>query len=535
MAVLRKHHRICTSAATPESAASPGTELGMHRASTYSALERLSSGDQSMVHVWRMCLGSEFAVLRCVSRTLYQSSLRPGNGATLRCDQAIFSRWISTTFPLHALTLQVKPDLWHHPGQSRLYSIVSLGHRLRATASLRSLHLRYLTEPGAQELTPFAHLSSLRELVVVCMASTKLLDVSALGKLKHLERLSLKASPLDELAVPPSVRELDVTVTSYLLSEYPESLVGALPQLAVLALHVSDFPVSLWSEIVDRGTQLHTLRLYAQRSVSAGGGDTRPKNPGTAALTHLDLKFSDSADWPDMLLPTLRHLAHHSLKVNVVTRDCNDSFSRACPAALETYIIPTRVNSALLCRTLNSLIAGPSVHSLRGLEIFDMSNMDMDLSCLEQCSALRRLQVDGVSNLPRMSWLTDLSIGSAFTKPLHKQVEQLACKMPGLLVLRICWLSPDPCVHVLSQLPRLRHLALVSSTFPDISDSLHLGFCEHGACPAGASLHFPSLRLVQMSWTCDAESQWAKQCRARGVALSNYIPAWSVHGTHDTG
>ena len=536
MADLRKQHRVCTSVcvAVPETAASPGSDSGMHRASRYSALERLSSGDQSMIHVWRMCSGSEFFALRRVSWTLYRSSLRPGNGATLECDQANIGWSLSTTLPVHALTIRVNA----YPRQHIvLYSDVALARQLGDLASLRSLHLHYLKKAGAVDLAPFAKLIGLREFVVHAWTGTELIHLSSLEKLKHLERLDLKASPFKQLVVPPSVRELDVAVTCRLVCEHPESLVVVLPQLAVLSLHVSEFPVSLWSEIVDRGTRLHTLRLYAQRSVSSGGRDARPKNPRTAALTHLDLEFSDSADWPDMLLPTLRHLAYRSLKANDTPGAPAEPFTRACPAALETCLIGTDSgdNGTPLCRTLDCLLAGPSVHSLRGLDLLGMKAMDLDLSCLQSCSALRRLQVDGISNLPRMPGLTDLSIGSAFTKPLHKQVEQLVCNMPGLIVLRISWLTPDPCVHVLSQLPWLRHLALVANDRSDISDSLNRGFCKHGACPSGASLHFPSLRLVQVNWTCDAEAQWINQCAARGITVSNYIPTWSVHGTHDTG
>ena len=532
MANLRKQRRICTSAAVPASMASPGTDSGMYRVPRRSALEQLSSGDQSMMHVWRMCLGSEFAVLRRVSWTLYRSSLRPGNGATLKCKEVTFRCWNATAFPLHALTLQVDFHSLLRRLSGRLFSVVSLAQRLRGSTSLRSLHIQCHIQAGTLNLAPLAQLSGLRELAVVGGAATKLLGVSVLGKLKYLERLGLRASPLKELVVPPSVRELHVAC------DHPESLVVALPRLAVLSLQTSAFPASLWSEIVDRGTRLHTLWLDVQGSVPARWGDARPKNIGTAALTHLDLRYFDWAGWPGMLLPTLRQLDIRCSMVYQARKGSDNPFTRACPAALETCTIHNDRNEdeATLRRTLDCLIAGPSVHSLRGLELSGLTDMDVDLSSLQLCSALRRLRVDRIKDLPRMPWLTDLSIGGAYTtKSLHKQVEQLACNMPGLLVLRIIRLTPEYCMHVLSQLPRLRHLVLIADSRTDISDCLNLGFCEHGACPSGASLHFPSLRLVQVNRTFDAEAQWAKQCRARGIVLSNYIPPWSVHGTHDTG
>ena len=540
MAALRKQHRICPSAcaAARVSAASPGTDLGIHRvprhlAPTRSALERLSSGDPSMVHVWRMCSGAEFAVLRRVSWTLYRSSLRPGNTTTLKCDEAPFRCWNATAFPLHGLTLKLDTSRTHIP----MHPV----ERLRVSASLRALHLRYLRGPQVStflELAPLAHLSGLRDLDVQGDIGTVLLGVMALGALKHLERLCLKASPLKELVVPPSVRELDVAVTSDLTCDRPETLVRALPQLAVLSLHVSEFPVSLWSEIVDRGTRLHTLRLHAEYSLSKRGGDIQPKNPRTTALTHLDLAYFDGAGWPCMLLPTLRQLDLRCYAAYYKTpKDSYNPFTQACPAALETCTIDNDLHDdeTTLCRTLDCLLAGPSVHSLRSLEISGADNMDVDMSCLEQCSALRRLRVQSISDLPTMPWLTDLAIGGLYTESLHKQVEQLTCNMPGLLVLRISGLAPNPCVHALSQLPRLRHLALRTDTRSHASDCLHLGFCLYGTCPSGDTLHFPSLRLLQVNWEFDADVHWVNQCRVRGITVSAYIPTWSVHGTHDTG
>ena len=504
----------------------------MYRVPRSSALERLSSGDQSMMHVWRMCLGSEFAALRRVSWTLYRSSLRPGNETTLACDQATFSCWNATAFPLHGLTLQVDmlPSLRRTNGLPP--SVAYLAQILLASASLRSLHLECLVESDALDVAPLAQLISLRDLAVVTSVDVELRGVSALGKLKHVERLVLKASPLKELMVQPSVRQLD------LACDHSETLVGALPRLEVLSLRASAFAASLWSEIVDRGTRLHTLRLDVQRSVSARWGDTRPKNIRTAALTHLDLARFQGTGWPGMLLPTLRHLDLCCDTVYQVPKGSEDPFTRACPAALETCRIynDMRDNETILCRTLACVIVGPSVHSLRGLELSGLADMDVDLSCLQSCSALRRLQIDGINDLPRMPGLTDLSIGSQFTKPLHKQVGQLARNMPGLLVLRISWLTRDPCVHVLSQLPRLRHLCLRTGTRSDTSDCLDLGFCQYGTCPSGDTVHFPSLRLLQVNyWEFDAEAHWANQCRDRGITVSHHMPTWSVHGTHDTG